>query len=106
MLKLFRDTEKNAVQKMLISRDITICSLVFCTSKTGGDIVNIVANTVMHIPNKGLGVRCHLGKTLRTGKGHMLGLECNCQFLEVKRFYASCEVENSVMEADILGVGF
>ena len=53
MLRILRDKTKNAVKKMLISRDIAIFSLAFCTSKRGDDIPKIVAKNVMRIPNQG-----------------------------------------------------
>ena len=52
MLKLLRDSQINAMNKMLTSRDIAIFSLAFCISKRGDDLVKIVANNVMRIPNK------------------------------------------------------
>ena len=107
MLKLLRDSQINAMNKMLTSRDIAIFSLAFCTSKRGDDLVKIVANNVMRIPNKGgLVFNFTWGKTLRNGKGHMFGLECTCQFLEEKGFCASCEVDNYVKEAEDLGWDF
>ena len=53
MLRMKRDKTKNTVKKMLISRDIAIFSLAFCTSKRGDDIAKIVAKNVMRIPNQG-----------------------------------------------------
>ena len=53
MLKLLRDSQINAKNKMLTSRDIAIFSLAFCTSKRGDDLVKIVSNNVMRIRNKG-----------------------------------------------------
>ena len=35
MLRILRDNTKDAVKKMLISHDIAIFSLAFCTSKRG-----------------------------------------------------------------------
>ena len=55
MLKLLRDSQINAMKKMLISRDVAIFSLAFCTSKRGDDISKLVAKNVMRMPNKGVG---------------------------------------------------
>ena len=52
-LQLLRDTTKNAIMKVLVSRDIAIFSLAFCTSKRGDDIAKIVAANALRIPNKG-----------------------------------------------------
>ena len=92
---------------MLISRDIAIFSLAFCTSKRGDNIAKIVAKNVMRIPNQwGLVFNCTWGKTLRGGKGHMFGLECVCTFLEEKGFCASCCLDEYVKEAQKLGWEF
>jgi hypothetical protein len=53
LLKILRDKSKNVVRKMLISRDIAIFSLAFCTSKRGDDITKLVAKNVMRMPNAG-----------------------------------------------------
>ena len=42
-LQLLRDTTRNARKKMLISRNIAIFSIVFCSTKRGYDISKIVA---------------------------------------------------------------
>ena len=107
MLKILRDKTKNRIRKMLISRDIAIFSLAFCTSKRGDDIVKIVAKNVMRMPNQqGLVFNFTWGKTLRSGNGHMFGLECVCAFLEEKGFCASCSVDSYVTEAEALGWEF
>ena len=107
LLKILRNKTKNAVRKMLISRDIAIFSLAFCTSKRGDDISKIVAKNVMRIPNKGgLVFNFTWGKTLRGGKSHMFGVECVCGFLEEKGFCASCCVDSYVTEAEALGWDF
>ena len=107
LLKILRDKSKNVVRKMLISRDIAIFSLAFCTSKRGDDITKLVAKNVMRMPNAGgLVFNFTWGKTIREGKGHMFGVECVCGFLEEKGFCASCCVDNYVKEAESLGWDF
>jgi hypothetical protein len=107
LLQILRNKTKNAVRKMLISRDIAIFSLAFCTSKRGDDISKIVAKNVMRIPNKGgLVFNFTWGKTLRGGKSYMFGVECVCGFLEEKGFCASCCVDTYVTEAEASGWDF
>ena len=107
LLKILRDKTKNAIKKMLISRDIAIFSLAFCTSKRGDDISKLVAKNVMRIPNKGgMVFNFTWGKSLREGKGHMFGVECVCGFLEEKGFCASCCTDEYVEEAEKLGWDF
>ena len=92
---------------MLISRDIAIFSLAFCTSKRGDGISKLVAKNVMRIPNKGgMVFNFTWGKSLREGKGHMFGVECVCGFLEEKGFCASCCTDEYVEEAEKLGWDF
>ena len=92
---------------MLISRDISIFSFAFCTSKRRDYITKLVAKNVMRMPNAGgLAFNFTWGKTLRGGIGHMFGVECVCGFREEKGFCASCCVDSYVKEAESLGWDF
>ena len=69
---------KGNFKKLRNLRNIALYCLVFAVAKRIDD-ANVVAKNVLDIPNGGgLLFNFTWGKTLRSGKNHMFGVECSC----------------------------
>ena len=86
-------------------RNIALYCLVFAVAKRIDDATNVVAKNVLEIPNGGgLLFNFTWGKTLRSGKNHMFGVECSCDTCEV--LCAVCRIGEYVQMAKKCGWDF
>ena len=96
---------KGNFKKLKNLRNIALYCLVFAVAKRIDDATNVVAKNVLDIPNGGgLLFNFTWGKTLRSGKNHMFGVECSCNDYGV--LCAVCRIGEYVEKAKACGWDF